>query len=112
MLINLLANACEHTPMGTTIRVASEATSECVLLSISDDGTGIPPEQLEHIFQPFHRINLSHPGSGLGLAIARRIAELHGGDIWAENRLDGTNAHGTTFSVTLPIRTVEDAQCL
>lgn len=111
MLINLLANACEHTPMGTTIRIASEATSECVLLSISDDGTGIPPEQLEHIFQPFHRINLSHPGSGLGLAIARRIAELHGGDIWAENRLDGTNAHGTTFSVTLPIRTVEDAQC-
>jgi signal transduction histidine kinase len=111
MLINLLANACEHTSAGTAIHIAIEVAKDRMLITISDDGPGVPPEDLERIFLPFHQVNASHRGSGLGLAIARRIAELHGGEVWAQNRLEEANMRGMSFFVALPIVQEEVPQC-
>ncbi|MGO9899927.1 MAG: sensor histidine kinase [Solirubrobacteraceae bacterium] len=72
------------------------------MISVSDDGPGIPPDQLEQIFERFRRLDQSrsrgHGGSGLGLAIARAITEAHGGSITAES---GPGL-GATFRVSLP----------
>ncbi|HEX5041989.1 MAG TPA: ATP-binding protein [Candidatus Polarisedimenticolaceae bacterium] len=67
-----------------------------VLVEVTDSGTGIPPDQLERIFDPF--ITSKHDGLGMGLAICRSIVERHGGKLWAVNNPD----HGATFSITLP----------
>lgn len=109
VLINLVANACEHTPSGTTISIEGAATLDETLLTVSDDGPGIPPAELERVFHPFHRIIPSRHGSGLGLAIAQRIVELHGGRIWAHSEASNEHPYKTTFSIALPIRPMENA---
>lgn len=110
-IANLVANACEHTPSGTRIAVASRVTSHEVLLTVADDGPGIPDEAHERVFDPFHQLNPAGRGSGLGLAIARHIAELHGGRLYVAavcresapgNKDDGQPAHGATFCLALP----------
>jgi signal transduction histidine kinase len=68
-----------------------------VLIEVQDSGTGIPPEKLESIFDPF--ITSKPEGLGMGLSICRTIIERHGGKIWAANNPDG----GATFSITLPV---------
>ncbi len=98
MLINLLGNAHEHTPPGTHIRVTAETRTDEVVLSVSDDGPGIPSEQLETIFERSRRLHPVVGNTGLGLAIVRGIVELHGGRIWAESG----SGQGTTFRVALP----------
>ena len=117
LLLNLLANVCEHTPAGARIRIRSAVHGNEVILAVSDDGPGIPPEELDRVFQPFHRINTnsSHHGSGLGLAIAQGIAKWHEGRLWAESAFRGVSAEGTestggtTFYVALPMSlTVHD----
>ncbi len=99
-VVNLLANAHRHTPPGTRVAIAGRTTASEILLSVSDDGPGIPVEELELIFQRFHRLDATGQGngSGLGLAIARGIIELHGGRIWAESK----PGEGSVFSVALP----------
>ena len=71
-------------------------------IAVSDDGPGIPPEQLERVFERFHRVDEGRArergGTGLGLAIARAIVEAHGGRIWAESPPGG----GATITLELP----------
>ncbi len=92
VLVNLLANAHQHTPNGTSIRLAGWVAAGEVRLTVSDDGGGIPVEEQEAIFRRFHRLDAIGDGSGLGLAIARRIVELHGGRLWVESA-PGQGAH-------------------
>ncbi|MDP9370623.1 MAG: HAMP domain-containing histidine kinase [Chloroflexota bacterium] len=99
-VVNLLANAHQHTPPGTRVAIAGQTTASEILLSVRDDGPGIPVEELEPIFQRFHRLDATGKGhgSGLGLSIARELVELHGGRIWAES----TPGEGCVFHVALP----------
>jgi two-component system OmpR family sensor kinase/two-component system sensor histidine kinase BaeS len=99
VLANLLSNALRHTPQGGAVRVAYGADKgERVALSVRDTGSGIPPDDLPHIFDRFYRTHDSG-GSGLGLAIAKNLVEAHGGDIRAESE----PGRGATFVVALPL---------
>ncbi|NIM96377.1 MAG: hypothetical protein GTO18_21980 [Anaerolineales bacterium] len=87
---NVLHNALKYSPEGGEVRIAGAYSREedRILLSIADSGPGIPPDELERIFERFYRTQWAWgtPGTGLGLAIARHIMQAHGGRIWAENR--------------------------
>ncbi|MBA3304636.1 MAG: HAMP domain-containing histidine kinase, partial [Thermoleophilaceae bacterium] len=98
VLINLLANAHRHTPAGSRITITGQAAASEARLTVSDDGPGIPLEEQEAIFRRFHRLSVAGEGSGLGLAIARRIVELHGGQLAVES----APGAGTRFHITLP----------
>jgi PAS domain S-box-containing protein len=98
---NLLVNASRHTPPGTPIWVRVDRRDPGALLTVADAGPGVPVEQRERIFQPFHRgpSAASHsPGSGVGLALVAQFAGLHGGRAWVEPRAGG----GACFQVLLP----------
>src|SRR6266508_2322786 len=98
---NLLVNASRHTPPGTPIWVRVDRHDPGALLTVADAGPGVPVEQRERIFQPFHRgpSAASHaPGSGVGLALVAQFAGLHGGRAWVEPRVGG----GASFQVLLP----------
>ncbi|MCQ2999461.1 sensor histidine kinase [Pseudomonas syringae] len=89
---NILRNAIRHSPPGGVVRLNGRRDGSCWHLWVEDQGPGIQPEKLEHIFQPFTRLNAARPGGegfGLGLSIARCIVHLQGGDIWAENAHPG-----------------------
>ena len=98
VVLNVLANAHRHTPDGTRIMVSGQRAPDRVLLSVHDDGPGIPEAQLGKIFDRFYHLG-GAGGSGLGLAVARGIVELHGGTIWAESR----PGEGATFRIDLPL---------
>jgi signal transduction histidine kinase len=97
VVVNLLANAHQHTPAGTRITISGRSDGE-VVLSVSDDGPGIPVGEQDTIFRRFYRLPTSGGGSGLGLEIARSIVELHGGRLWVES----APGRGATFHVALP----------
>ena len=101
-LSNLVGNAIKFSPPGATVRVIAERSRGEVLFHVSDQGRGIPPDQLEAIFGRFQQVDSSDArdkgGSGLGLAICRSIIQQHGGRIWAES----TPRKGSTFTFTLP----------
>jgi signal transduction histidine kinase len=105
ILVNLLTNAHEYTPEGASIGVAARAVGAEVEISVTDNGPGIPPDQLERIFERFTRgdagLTQRVGGTGLGLAISKSLVELHGGSIRAES----TVGQGSTFHVRLPIAT-------
>jgi len=103
---NLVDNARSFSPPGGEVRVFVTRTRHDIEVRVEDDGPGVPPENLETVFERFYT---SRPkgaafgaNSGLGLAIARQIVETHGGRIWAENRLDGDRIVGASFRVALP----------
>jgi len=102
VLQNLLDNAIKYSPRERTFTVASSATGDEVIVSVSDSGMGISLREQEHIFDRFHRAGNSlaqtTPGAGLGLYICRAIVEAHGGRIWVESTLH----EGSTFSFSLP----------
>ncbi len=102
VLRNLVRNAVAHTGPDGTITVATHADEGRIEFAVADTGTGIPPEQLERLFDRFYRTDSGRArdsgGSGLGLAIARAIIEAHGGRIWAESR----PGKGATIRFTLP----------
>jgi len=102
-LVNLLGNAIKFSPRGAEIEVAVTDDGELADFRVSDRGRGIPPDQLESVFERFRQVDGSDArekgGTGLGLAIARGIVEQHGGQIWAESG-EGV---GTTFHFTLPL---------
>jgi signal transduction histidine kinase len=103
VVVNLVGNAVKFTPPGGEVRVEADAAPDEVVLRVRDTGEGIPPEQLEAIFQPFfrsaRRAARAARGTGLGLSICRQILDLHGGRIRAES--DGPGS-GSTFVVALP----------
>jgi len=102
LLLNLLDNATKYTPSGGTISIGWAAIGSQVTISVGDNGPGIAPEQLPHIFDRFYRVDTARSraegGFGLGLSISKWIAEAHGGTISATS----TAGQGTTFTVTLP----------
>jgi signal transduction histidine kinase/CheY-like chemotaxis protein len=97
VVANLLANAHRHTPRGSRIAVAGRVAGDEVVLTVSDDGPGIPDGELERIFARHHRAGATG-GAGLGLAIARELAARHGGRLWAERPPGG----GAAFHLALP----------
>jgi len=98
---NLIGNSIKFSPPGARVEVKISAQSDGVLVSVHDNGPGIPAEDFENLFTPFQKTHAraTQPGGGLGLAIARRIVTRHGGQIWAESKL----GVGSTFYVRLPI---------
>ena len=105
VLGNLLGNAARDSPESAAIRVTAAREGVHVAVSVVDQGRGVSPERLPHLFRKFPRIEDreltgGEAGSGLGLAICRGILEAHGGRIWAES--DGVG-RGTRFTFTLPV---------
>ncbi len=102
VLDNLVSNAIKFTHPGGRVRVKVQDKGEFVMVSVSDDGIGIPPEDLEKVFERFYRAgnrsSVNAPGTGLGLAIAREVVDKHGGKIWLESEL----GKGTTFHFVVP----------
>jgi signal transduction histidine kinase len=106
---NLLSNAFKFTAGGGDVELSVTTVGGSLYLEVRDTGSGIPPEQLKHIFEKFYQADnqgsAGSRGTGLGLAIAKEIVEAHGGSIAVESRL----GRGTTFSVVLPIEPANDA---
>lgn len=96
VFINIISNGFEAMAEGGAVTISTQAASGGVEIRISDDGVGIPEEDLQHIFEPFYTTRKR--GSGLGLAISYKIIEAHHGDIWAISR----PGKGTTFVIHLP----------
>jgi signal transduction histidine kinase len=102
VMLNLLENAAAYSNEGTKITISAKTEDRKIEISVSDEGIGIPKEELEKIFEKFYRgsQNRQKPGgTGLGLAICKAIVLAHGGKIWAESEL----GHGSTFHFTLPV---------
>jgi two-component system sensor histidine kinase KdpD len=102
-LFNILDNAAKYAPVGTTIRIRSWRDTHSVCLQILDEGVGIPPADIEHIFDKFYRVQKGdqvRAGTGLGLAISRGFVEAMNGTITAANRMDRT---GAAFTIKLPV---------
>jgi len=107
IVVNLLSNAFKYTPdRGHVTLTVSKIQQQGVLfaqIAVSDDGVGIPAEDLEHIFERFYRTKSAHlstDGNGIGLHLTRSLVTLHHGTIRAENNAEG---QGTTFTVLLPM---------
>ena len=120
VLSNLLGNAIKYSPQGGDIGVEIRLVRyesdlrkmfgntppmklPCIVVSVNDNGIGVPETERERIFERFYRVDnkiiKSTPGAGLGLYISKIIVEAHGGKIWAKNRLQG----GSVFSFSLPL---------
>jgi two-component system phosphate regulon sensor histidine kinase PhoR len=100
---NLIDNASKYTPDGGQIRLNAKANGQYVLIEVSDNGIGIPAEDIPRIFERFYRVDRSRSremgGTGLGLSIVKHVAQVHGGHIEVES----TPGKGTTFRLKLPM---------
>jgi two-component system, OmpR family, sensor kinase len=99
LTLNLIENAARHTPPGTHIRAATGAQDGMGVLTVEDDGPGVPPELGTRVFDRFVRGAPGTRGSGLGLAIVRAVAESHGGTVALERPRTGS---GARFVITIP----------
>ncbi len=107
VLNNLLSNAARHSPDSSAIAVAASVDDDHVAISVTDRGSGVPPEELPHLFSKHvSATGEKGVGHGLGLAICKGLVEAHGGRIWAES---GDAGHGTRFTFTLPVAAEADA---
>ncbi|MGI9145420.1 MAG: sensor histidine kinase [Chloroflexota bacterium] len=104
VLDNLLSNGVKYSPDGGEINVGVRRAADGVVLTVRDNGIGLPPGTQERIFEPFGRASNATrqglPGMGLGLHICRQIAAAHGGRMWAESEGEG---RGLTMTVWLPV---------
>jgi PAS domain S-box-containing protein len=104
---NLLSNAIKFTPKGGRVQIRLERVNSHIEIAISDNGAGITPGFLPHVFDRFRQADgtttRQHGGMGLGLAIVRHLVELHGGTVRAESPGEG---QGSTFTVMLPVAPV------
>jgi signal transduction histidine kinase len=100
VIANLLSNARKYSPSGTEVRVRLQSTNGRVVMTVTDQGVGIAPEQIDQLFQPFARLDQKRAatGTGLGLYITKGIVEAHGGRIWVES----TVGQGSTFFIEVP----------
>lgn len=102
VLTNLLSNAIKFSPDDSTVCIHTEATSDSILLKVSDEGRGIPSDKLDSIFDRFQQVEPADAhhkgGTGLGLSICRSIVQQHSGSIWAQRN----TGPGTTFYVMFP----------
>lgn len=106
VLINLLENAAEYTPPGTTVTIAAMTVKPDIHVMVSDNGPGLTAGEEERIFDKFYAADKrDQRAGGLGLAICRGVIAAHGGKIWAQNLPEG----GARFTFTLPIRS-QDAE--
>lgn len=111
VLLNLLSNARKYSPKNTPILVRVQRQDHRAIISVADEGVGIPPEKLPHIFERFYRVpNIdiqtgSSVGVGLGLYIVQKIVERHNGHITATS----TPGQGSTFTISLPLLQSEDS---
>ena len=100
---NLVNNAVKYSPEGGTVTLSSRVEGRFALVSVTDTGIGIPPDEIGHVFERFRRVRSgaaqSIPGTGLGLTIVKQIVEMHGGKIWVESAV----GHGSSFHFTVPL---------
>lgn len=102
-LANVLENAAKYAPSDSAIHISAATTKGKVLVSVTDEGPGIPAEERETVFDAFHRVSRGDgqpAGTGLGLAIVRGLVEAHGGTVTAG---DGASGLGATIEMTLPL---------
>ena len=104
IMFNLLSNAAKFTPDGGAINVEGKMEGKELIVSVSDTGIGITPEEQEKVFKEFYQTSSSlkdkTPGTGLGLPLTKSLIEMHGGRIWLESEGQGK---GSRFTFTLPI---------
>jgi signal transduction histidine kinase len=102
VLFNLLDNAIKYSPAGTTVEVAVSDAADEVVVSVHDQGDGIPPDVRERLFERYFRgagsARAASEGLGLGLYVAHGIVDAHGGRMWLESDV----GHGSTFAFSLP----------
>jgi PAS domain S-box-containing protein len=100
---NLVNNAIKYSPDGGTVTMSTRSEGGYALVSVTDTGLGIPPDEIGHVFERFRRVRSgaaqSIPGTGLGLTIVKQIVEMHGGKIWVESAV----GHGSGFHFTVPL---------
>lgn len=105
VIINIVSNAIKYTPNGGNVAITAKNSGEFFLISVSDNGMGIPKDDLPRIFERFYRVEKSRTsdagGTGLGLAIAKEIIDAHGGDI----KIDSEIGRGTHVDVFIPYKT-------
>jgi heavy metal sensor kinase len=103
VLVNLLDNAIKYTAAGGHVVVSTEAQGDRAVLTVNDDGLGIPAESLSHVFERFYRAEKARSresaGFGLGLSLVQAVCRAHGGDV----SIESTEGRGTTVTVTLPL---------
>ena len=104
VVVNILANAVKYTPNGGRIRLSGHAVDDMLWISVTDNGVGIPEEDLPRLFERFYRVEKARSrdkgGTGLGLAIAAEIVRYHSGTIEVASKVD----KGTTVTVKLPLK--------
>ena len=104
LVTNLLSNAIKYTPQGGKIQVTLKAEGLYLMLRVTDNGIGVPPEEQPHIFDKFYRVQSAATadigGTGLGLSIVKSVVERHGGRVWVES----APGQGSTFIVLLPMQ--------
>jgi two-component system, OmpR family, sensor histidine kinase KdpD len=98
VLVNLLENAVRYSPPGEQVTVEVNVSDEELLIRVVDHGPGVPRDERERIFEPFHRLDSEKRGAGLGLAIARGFAQANGGRLWVEP----ADRRGSCFILALP----------
>jgi signal transduction histidine kinase len=98
VILNLVGNAIKFTPRGGTVQVAVTDAGTHLVLTVQDDGSGIPAEELPRIFDPYRQAHRGRNGSGLGLAIVKELVDAHGGSIGVES----DEGNGTCVTVRLP----------
>lgn len=108
VLDNIMNNAIKYSPDGGVIACRLVETHNHVIMSITDQGLGIPKEAISHVFDRFYRVDKARSraqgGTGLGLAISKEVVQMHGGRIWVESR----EGEGSTFYISLPYEPFEE----
>lgn len=106
VFINIIDNALKYSDAGDTVTVQVEGMADAVLITVTDTGCGIPPEDLPKVKTKFYKANMTRRGSGIGLAVANEIVILHGGELFVDSKLDV----GTTVKIRLPVRSKKGEQ--
>ena len=109
-LTNIVENAAKYSPAGSDISLEATIRDGELSIDVKDQGQGIAPDEIAHVFEKFFRSRHQHrsAGTGMGLAIARGIIEAHGGKIWVES----TAGEGAAFTITLPVEVKEASESI